>query len=263
MDYENIIFDVAEGVASVTLNRPRALNAIQWRTMEETLAVIENCRQRDDVRVLVFTGTGRAFSSGDDLKDMGPWKGNPEPEPAEAFRALHHEVNRGLLSLPKPVVALINGLVHGAGFTLTLACDYRIIADDTPIGDIRARRAIFAGTGASYLLPLVVGHARSVHLLTTGEVITGNEAAQMGLVTKSIPPERFKDEAHQFVRSLAEGPTRTIGSVKLTLNGPILARFDKLVDDELRPRTELQDSEDLQEGIESFREKRAPRFKGR
>lgn len=260
--YKNIISQVTDGVATVTLNRPRALNAIQWRTMEEILEVIERCEQDDDIHVLVFTGAGRAFSSGDDLKDMGPWRDDPKPDTAKAFRALHYQVCRRLLSLPKPVVAAINGLVHGAGLTLALACDYRIIADDTPIGDIRAKRAIFGGTSATFLLPALIGHAHAMYLLTTGEIITGKEAAQIGLVTKSVPPERYDEEVKEFIRSLAEGPTRTIGAVKLALNHHILKNFDELVEHELEMRTIVLDSEDLQEGVLSFLEKRQPHFKG-
>src|SRR6266498_3449880 len=139
MAFETIIFDKQAGIARVTMNRPDRLNAMTWRMIEEFLDVVEECGRDDSVRVLVFTGAGRAFSSGDDIVDgMGERRRGGNPGGINNDRGLHHQLVKMLLELPKPVVAALNGRCHGAGFVLSLACDFRVGHAETLVGDIRS-----------------------------------------------------------------------------------------------------------------------------
>ena len=206
MAFETILFDVQDGIARVTLNRPDRLNAMTWLMIEEFLEAIEICRRDDSVRVLVFTGAGRAFSAGDDIVGgMGDRRLGGNPGGINNDRGLHHALVKILLELPKPVVAALNGRCHGAGFVLSLACDFRVGHTETLVGDIRSGRAIFAGQGVPLLLPRLIGQSRAMDLLITGRVIDGAEAERIGLLEPAVAafdlrggPRRVSDRARQW-----------------------------------------------------------------
>src|SRR5579859_4456575 len=190
MTFETILFEKHAGIATVTLNRPERLNAMTWPMIEEFLDAVEDCRLDDAVRVLVFTGAGRAFSSGDDIgAGMGERTRGGNPDGVNADRGLHHQLVKALLELPKPVVAALNGRCHGAGFVLSLACDLRVGHTETLVGDIRSARAIFAGQGAPLLLPRLIGQSRAMDLLMTGRVIDATEAERIGYLARLWPSE--------------------------------------------------------------------------
>src|SRR6266851_3545700 len=187
-----IFYEVGEGIATITLNRPDRLNAITWHMIENILDALERCRTDDAVRVLVFRGAGRAFSSGDDIGEgMGERTRGGDPDGVNVDRGLHHELVKRLLELPKPAVAAIHGRCHGAAWVLSLACDFRVGQTDALTGDIRATRAIFAGQGAPLLLPRLIGQSRATDLLMTGRVIDAAEAERIGYLNRLWTPSTF------------------------------------------------------------------------
>jgi 2-(1,2-epoxy-1,2-dihydrophenyl)acetyl-CoA isomerase len=264
MAFETILFDKQNGIATVTLNRPERLNAMTWRMIEEFLEVVEACRKDDSVRVLVFTGAGRAFSSGDDIiAGMGDRRLGGNPGGVNNDRGLHHALVKALLELPKPVVAALNGRCHGAGFVLSLACDFRVGHTDTLIGDIRSGRAIFAGQGVPLLLPRLIGQARAMDLLMTGRVIDGREAERIGYLARLWEPSAFATELAAFLTELANGPTLTYAAWKLTVNRSVLNELDSYTDYERQLAIIIRETVDHAEGRASFRERRPAEYVGR
>jgi 2-(1,2-epoxy-1,2-dihydrophenyl)acetyl-CoA isomerase len=262
--FDTILFDKRDGIATVTLNRPERLNAMTWQMIEELLDAIEDCRQDDTVRVLVFTGAGRAFSSGDDIVGgMGERTRGGNPGGVNADRGLHHLLVKTLLELPKPVVAALNGRCHGAGFVLSLACDFRVGHTETLVGDIRSARAIFAGQSVPLLLPRLIGQSRAMDLLMTGRVIDATEAERIGYLARLWSRETYASDLATFLRELANGPTRTYAAWKLTVNRSVLSELDSYTDYEWQLANRVRETEDHAEGRASFLQKRAPRYLGR
>jgi 2-(1,2-epoxy-1,2-dihydrophenyl)acetyl-CoA isomerase len=264
MAFDTILFDKRDGIATVTLNRPERLNAMTWQMIEELLDAIADGRQDDTVRVLVFTGAGRAFSSGDDIVGgMGERTRGGTPGGVNADRGLHHLLVKTLLELPKPVVAALNGRCHGAGFVLSLACDFRVGHTETLVGDIRSARAIFAGQSVPLLLPRLIGQSRAMDLLMTGRVIDATEAERIGYLARLWSRETYASDLATFLRELANGPTRTYAAWKLTVNRSVLSELDSYTDYEWQLANRVRETEDHAEGRASFLQKRAPRYLGR
>src|SRR5712691_42406 len=168
--------------------------------IEDFLDALEDVRQDDATRVLVFTGAGRAFSAGDDIVDgMGERTRGGNPGGVNADRGLHHQLVKALLELPKPVLAALNGRCHGAGFVLSLACDFRVGHTNTLVGDIRSGRAIFAGQGVPLLLPRLIGQSRAMDLLMTGRVIDATEAERIGYLARLWTRETYESELGAFL----------------------------------------------------------------
>lgn len=264
-DVEGLRFECQAGVATVTLNRPERLNAITWDMMLGLIDFTEECSRDETVRVMVISGEGRAFSSGDDIVDgMGEIPGrHGEPGSLRADLGLHHELVKKLLTVPKPVVAAINGRCHGAGWVIALACDFRVARSDALVGDIRASKAIFAGQSVPLILSRLIGQSRTMDLLITGRVIDAVEAERYGIVARVWPAETYRQELDAFVDELAQGPTQTYAAWKLTVNRSMLLELDAYTDYERRLNTLTRATQDAEEGRQAFREKRAPRFIGR
>lgn len=259
----SILFDRQPPIATVTLNRPERLNAITWPMMESLVDAIDACAADSTIRVLVFKGAGRAFSSGDDIGEgMGARTRGGDPEGINAERGLHHRLVRSLLELPKPTVAAIHGRCHGAAWVLALACDFRVGHADALIGDIRAARAIFAGQGAPLLLPRLIGQSRAMDLLMTGRLIDSVEAERIGLFQRLWPAESYQASLAAFVAELAAGPTQTYAAWKLAVNRSVLAELDAYTDYEQHLTALVRTTADYAEGRASFREKREPRYTG-
>jgi 2-(1,2-epoxy-1,2-dihydrophenyl)acetyl-CoA isomerase len=215
------------------------------------------------VRVLVFTGAGRAFSSGDDIVEgMGERRRGGNPGGINNDRGLHHQLVKSLMELPKPVVAALNGRCHGAGFVLSLACDFRVGHTETLVGDIRSGRAIFAGQGVPLLLPRLIGQSRAMDLLITGRVIDGREAERIGYLNRLWERESYEAELATFLSELASGPTRTYAAWKLTVNRSVLNELDSYTDYERQLANLVRQTRDHAEGRASFREKRAATYVG-
>ena len=260
---EGLLFELEGGVAKATLNRPQKLNALDFKMVEGLTAWVEQCGEREDVRVIVVTGAGRAFCSGDDIVDgMGDPEGGNVRGKLTPRRGPHYEMVRTLLSTPKPIVAALNGRCHGAGWVLALACDFRVARSDALVGDIRSEKAIFANQGVGLMLPRLIGQSRALDLLMTGRVIDAVEAERFGIVQRLWSPETFEEELAAFVTNLANGPTRTYAAWKLTVNRSMLLELDAYTDYERWANMALGETDDVKEGRQAFKEKRQPRFVG-
>jgi enoyl-CoA hydratase/carnithine racemase len=269
MDWQDVRFERRGPIAWITLNRPDKLNAITWRMIDEIIKFCQDASRDDDVRCVVFTGEGRAFSAGDDIVGgMGERPGNPPMaggQPVAMTREFgpHYHMTRTLMSMPKPVVAAINGRCHGAGWVIALSSDFRVMRSDALIGDIRSRRSIFAGQLAPLILPRLIGQSRAMDLLMTGRVIDAAEAERYGLVTRVWSPETYESELQAFLDELASGPTKNYAAWKFAVNRSVLLEAEGYAEYERFLNVAHRGTEDSREGVTSFREKRDPRYVGR
>jgi 2-(1,2-epoxy-1,2-dihydrophenyl)acetyl-CoA isomerase len=264
---EGLLGRLEAGVLTITLNRPDRLNALRWAMVDGLVQWIGDAGRDPDVRVVVITGAGRAFCSGDDI--VGGM-GDGGVDIADLRRRLvdastrgpHYELVRTVLSTPKPVIAAINGRCHGAGFVLAVACDFRVARDDAVIGDIRAQKAIFSNQGVGLLLPRLIGQSRAMDLLMTGRVVDAAEAEGYGLLARVWPAATYEHELEAFVHELSTGPTRTYAAWKLSVNRAALLELDGYTDYERLLEVGVFHTHDLKEGVQAFGEKRPPRFTG-
>jgi len=252
---DHVLLDCEQGVATMTLNRPDKLNALTLEMHGAIFKVLADVRKDPDIRVLVITGTGRAFCAGDDMKESDPRDGILPPE-AETEISWHNMV-RAMRGMPKPVIAAVNGLACGAGSGLVLGADIRFAADSARFADIFTRRGI---AGGAYLLTQTVGTAKALELIFTGEFIDANEALKLGIFNRVVPADALLSETKAFASRLAAGPSEAYAYSKhsvyqcatLSLNeGLRVEEFSKLCC--------LRGSE-VKEGITAFNDKRRVQF---
>jgi 2-(1,2-epoxy-1,2-dihydrophenyl)acetyl-CoA isomerase len=246
------------GVATITLNRPKSLNAIRFLTITEILDVFDSILEDKSIRVITFKGAGRAFCSGDDLVNMGEL---PPLEPK--FKLPHHKLIHLIREVPIPVIALIHGFCLGAGYELALACDFRLAADNLEIGDHRTTRAICMLHGASWFLPRLIGFSRATEIVLTGRHLDAKEALEIGLVTQVYPAIEFDKEAQEFIQKIASMPTKCLGYNKAMFNFSFVNDLTSSLQNEYYLFTENMKTYDSKEGSRSFLQKREPKFKGK
>ncbi len=206
MDYQDILFDVEDAIATITLNRPEKLNAYTTEMGEEVTHAIRGVQRDPEVRAVVLTGAGKAFCAGADLEHLQAHEAGknvskgPRLGEEDFLRKLPLEIR----DYPKPVLAAINGHAVGVGMTMVMPCDVRIAAEDAKLGFIFGRLGILPGLGSTYLLPNLVGMARAQELVLTAKKIRGHEAAAMGLVNEAVPADQVLERTKAMAREMAE-----------------------------------------------------------
>jgi 2-(1,2-epoxy-1,2-dihydrophenyl)acetyl-CoA isomerase len=228
----------------------------------EILEVFESIMRERSIRVIVFNGVGRCFSSGDDLQSMGP-EGDEFPPLDPQFKLPHHKLISLIREIHIPVIALLHGYSLGAGYELALACDFRLAADDLEIGDHRTTRAICMLHGASWFLPRLIGFARATEIVLTGRHLDAKEALEIGLVNRVYPVDQFNEKSKEFIQKIAEMPTRCLGYNKAMFNYSFKNDLTSSLQNEFYLFTENMKTSDYREGMRSFLGKREPQFKGK
>jgi len=253
----------AAHTATITLDRPEALNALTFEVYRELLELFRSLRDRPEVRAVVLTGTGRAFCTGGDVKQIIGELVRNDPETLLEFTRMTCDVVRAMRALPQPIVASLNGTVAGAGAALALASDLRVAADTAKIAFLFVKVGLSgADMGAAHLLPRLVGLARATELLMTGEFIDASEAHRIGLYNRVVPAARLAAETTALVERLIRGPAAGLAATKEALNREMSLSLDAALDHEARIQAALMSSEDFREGYQAFLEKRPPRFRG-
>lgn len=240
------------------LNRPDRLNAVNLELYEALERTLGELADDPEVRVVVLTGAGRAFSAGADLQDPG----GADPEQRRAYVETGQRVHRLLQTLSKPVVAAVNGAAVGAGLELALACDLVIAAEDARLRLPELALGTFVGGGTTYVLAQRVGLTRAKELLLLGEFLTGAEAVRIGLVNRAVPQERVLDEALAIADELTRRGPIPVSHAKRLLDRARLLDAEAAMAGEAEALLECMESRDWREGMAAFLEKRPPRFVG-
>jgi 2-(1,2-epoxy-1,2-dihydrophenyl)acetyl-CoA isomerase len=265
MDFQELIFEVENGIAIVTLNRPKRLNALTENvTMNEFPKALEIIRKDDAIKVMLLTGAGDGFCSGVDVNIM------PQPGMnASGERKSRHDLLLpvGTLGLEiwkveKPVIAVVNGVAAGGGLGLCLVCDIRIASDKARFNLAFVKRGLVPDCGVSYLLPRLIGMSKSLELMWTGDIIDAQEALRLGMVNKVVPHEQLMKVAKEFAARIAEGPSVAIELTKKSVYNRLNSDFESQLYYETYAQNMCSGTEDFQEGVKSFLEKRKPKFKG-
>ena len=263
MSFETVEYQLDGAVATVTMNRPDALNALSSQLTRDLTAAFEKVRT-DGARAVVFTGNGRAFCSGGDLKEMqAMWQqhGRIEAFLGAPLGALHGVI-RGIRELPVPVVAAVNGVCAGAGVNFALACDIVFAAEDATFREAFVRIGLTPDCGGTFFLPRAVGEKIATELFMTGDAVTAERAVKIGMINRAVPAADLLSEAKAFAQKLASGPTASLGRIKQMMNATFSNDFDSQLALEHRLQIESGKGGDFKEGVSAFFEKRPPNFTG-
>ena len=261
--HDPVRLDLAAGVATVVLDRPAAMNSLDTATkvaLRDTLA-----RVADDpaVRCVVLTGSGRAFCVGQDLREHAAVLRSDEPVPLSTTVEEHfNPIATSLLTMAKPVVAAVNGVAAGAGVSLALACDYRLLADTAGYNLAFAGIGLSCDTGSSWTLPRLVGRAKALELLYEPRTIGAEEALELGLATRVVPAATLADETAALAQRLAAGPTAAYGAIRRVVTHSATADLPDALAFEASMMAVTGASRDHRDAVEAFLAKRPPHFTG-
>jgi 2-(1,2-epoxy-1,2-dihydrophenyl)acetyl-CoA isomerase len=251
--------ETRDGVLTVTLDRPDALNALTIPLKEALLAAFVGAATDADVRAVVLTGAGRAFCAGQDLRErLEPGATSLEEE----IRLRYNPLIRAMRTLPQPIIAAVNGIAAGAGASLAFASDIRLAAEDASFLLAFGRVGLVPDSGATWLLPRLVGAAKATELALLGEPLRAADAERLGLVARVVPPDRLVAEAQALGARLADGPPRAMALTKAALERSWTATLDEQLEHEAEIQGIAGATSDHAEGLRAFVEKRRPRFDG-
>lgn len=257
-----VLVSAADGIGTLVLNRPERLNALFGAMRDELADGLEELGRREDVRVVVVTGRGRAFCAGADVAYMAGLLESGDWEEANALVEAGRRVITAITGMPKPVIAAINGAAAGGGANLALACDLRIASDRASIGQTFNRIGLHPDWGGTWLVPRLVGPARAAELFFLAEMVQAGEAERIGLVNRVVPHEELEAETRSWAQRLAAKPAASLALAKEAIRRTWSSSLDEMLDFESRAQDLCFRSADGLEGVRAFVEKRPPRFGG-
>lgn len=276
MEFQAIIFEKEDRIATITLNRPEVLNALNQQMEEELTQAINQVSQDEEIRVLLIKGAGRAFCAGADFRFGMVRAEEVEVEKAVALPDIHQDLKKGKLlpkmqrhvvitlqNLDKPAIAMVNGAAAGFGFDLALACDMRIGSPEARFTVAYTRMGLSSDSGGSWLMPRVMGLGKALEYIFTGDIIDAEEAYRIGVLNRLVPVEQLEEETLSLAFKIANGPPIAHRLSKMQVYKGLETDLETAMAFSAACISIALSSEDHMEGIKAFTEKRQPEFKGR
>jgi 2-(1,2-epoxy-1,2-dihydrophenyl)acetyl-CoA isomerase len=253
-----ILFETRDAIAFITLNRPEKYNAFNRELALLLQEKLDECRSKE-IRCVYITGTGKAFSSGQDLEEVVDPNG---PKLTSILAEHYNPIIRQIRRLEKPVVAAVNGVAAGAGANIALCCDVVVASQSASFIQAFSKIGLIPDSGGTYILPRLIGWQKASALMMLGEKITADEAERMGMIYKVFPDDLFRREAMNIAITLSQMPTKGLALTKQILNNSLINNYDDQLHDEELFQERAGRTQDYKEGVEAFLEKRKPNFKG-
>jgi 2-(1,2-epoxy-1,2-dihydrophenyl)acetyl-CoA isomerase len=259
-----VLYDVADGVATITLNRPDAMNSLDVATKVALRDATQEAARDDAVRCVVLTGSGRAFCVGQDLKEhVGILQGGDQDALFDTVPEHYNPTVTAIATMAKPVVAAVNGVAAGAGASLAFACDFRVLADTAGFNLAFSGIALSCDTGSSWTLPRLVGRAKAIELLYFPRTIKADEALELGLATTVVPVDGLAEEVAGLATRLAEGPTVSYGAIRRSVLHSAGHDLESSLAFEAEMMALTGTTEDHHRAVDAFMAKQKPVFQGR
>lgn len=259
---ETVTLQKEGGVAILTLNRPHVYNAFNQAMNHELTRLLKVVRKDAEVRAVLLTGAGKAFCSGQDLND----RTDPNIDTlslGDSVRSRYNPMIQAITEMEKPVIAAVNGVAAGAGCSLALACDLRIVSDQAKFVEAFVRIGLVPDSGSSWFLPRLIGFGRAMELVWSGRDVEAEEAVQIGLANRMVPHDQLPSEALAWAQQLAQGPTQAMGLIKRLMARAVDVNLAEALEYEAQMQEIAGKTADFQEGIRAFMEKRPPRYQGK
>lgn len=250
-------------ILTLRMNRPERLNALNVELGRALVDALLRAGRDENVLVVVLTGAGRGFCAGGDLDLLRDARSRNAGNELEGLVRSGKEIALAICDMPQPVIAAVNGPAAGGGMNLALACDIRIASDQASFCEAFARIGLFPDFGGMYFLPRLVGAAKAAELFWSAEILTAREAERLGIVNRTVPHEKFLEETKKLAAQLAAAPPLAVKAVKRMLMRNEREELERALDEEIRQQVECFLSVDCMEGLDAFRQKRPPRFRGR
>ena len=260
MNFQFLKYEVKDGVATITLNRPDVYNALNDGITYELQDAFKAVAKDEQVRVIVLTGEGKAFCSGQDLKT-----GSPEEKRSfmDSLQKRYNPIIRAMRNLPKPILCRLNGVAAGAGCSLALACDMIVASEEATLIEVFINIGLVPDSGSSYFLPRLVGMAKAFELASMGSRIKAKEAFELGLVNKVVSADQLDSAMKEYTDHFSIAPTKAIGLIKKMLNKSTTSSLEDMLEYEAYCQEIAGSSHDYKEGVTAFLEKRKAKFIGK
>lgn len=263
MGYDTILVDKKHNIARITLNRPSALNALNDQMGEELNLALKEIEKDPEVRCVVITGAGRAFSAGEDVSGLKErYAGETYPSLGDHLRKKYHPIIMRIRNMEKPVIARINGVAAGSGASIALACDIRISSDEAGLKQAFIGVGLVPDSGSSYFLTRTLGAGRALELIMTGRTLGAKEAETLGLVNRVVSASELDKTVDEMAAKLANGPTKALGLSKRVVNQASRLELSDALEYEAMNQEIAGKTKDHLEAVRAFLEKRQPKFTG-
>lgn len=260
MNFQFLTYAVQDGVGTITLNRPDVYNALNDGITYELQDALKAVAKDDAVRVVVLTGAGKAFCSGQDLKAAS---GGEKRSFMDSLHKRYNPIIRAMRSLPKPIIARLNGVAAGAGCSLALACDLIVAAEEATLIEVFINIGLVPDSGSSYFLPRLVGMAKAFELCSMGSRVKAQEALALGLVNRVVPADELDAAVKEYTDFYSSAPTRAIGLIKKMLDKASTSTLEEMLEYEAYCQEIAGSTQDYKEGVTAFLEKRKAHFTGK
>lgn len=257
-EFESIRYAITNQVAVITLNRPNTFNAFTPQMNKEITQALKQAEREETARCIVITGEGKAFCAGENVENV-----DENTNHAEFLRERYHPMIRALKSTSKPTIAAVNGVAAGAGMSLALATDYRIVKRESKFVSAFMGIGLIPDSGFLYFLPRIIGYAKALEIATLGKPITGEEAISIGLATELVSTNEWEEQVHEFAQQFTTMPTKAFSLIKRYMMNGMHLPFDTVLEQETHAQQIAGMTQDHMEGLVAFKEKRKPEYIGK